>query len=156
MKEYANQLLLQMFSDYVGSGYKRMHVINEPEGNYNFTAQDVVKYMENMGYIKHPLYKLNNISCMIELGGIEEADPTYFENHIMTVLECMYTTNTRQNINVVLQFPKEHLERSMDVGALMQRRNLIQAVQTTGAGHVAEISPQGRVYYEENQARFLN
>lgn len=156
MREHVDEILSEMFADYVNSGYKKVHVISPPDRNANYTTEDVVKYMSDMGYVKMPMYRPGNVTCMLDTGGIEHIEPSYFDNHIMTVLEYFYRTNTRQNISAILQFPKEHLERSMEIGAVMERRRLIQAVQATHSGYVAEISAHGRIHYEDNQAEFLD
>jgi hypothetical protein len=145
-----------MYSAYVGKGYKTIHIIYAPDEEVNFTAEDVVKYMANLGYVNHAMYRPGSPSCMLDAHGIEHIEPTYFEKNIMVVLERLYTTNSRQNINELLQFPPEHLDRSNEVAKVMEQRDLIQAVQVTRFGYVAEISPNGRDYYERKKAEFLN
>lgn len=156
IRDYADLLLNEMLSDYIGRGYKQMLTINPPAEEVNFTAEDVVKYMANLGYVIHEMYRPGAPSCMLGTGGIEHIDPTYFESHIAIILEVLYNTGGRHNINALLQFPKEHLDRSNEIAKLMQDRGLIQTVQVNHLGYTAEISPQGRDYYEQNRAEFLN
>lgn len=156
MIEQINKILSDMYTDYIAEGFKPTYEIKEPEANAGYTAEQIVRYMAEHGYVKDPVYRPGRITCTLDLGGIEQADPDYFTDHIDKVVIDLYQNRKRDNIHAILGFPDNHLERSFDIGTIMQHRRLLSAVQTTGAGQIAELSPDGIVYCEERQAEFLD
>ncbi len=155
MLEHINLILLDMFNYYIVKGVKPNREIKEPEPKAGYTAQQLVQYMVAQGWVKNPKYRPGKITCTLDIGGIEQADPDYFTNHIDKVITCLYQERARMNIHDILDFPSSHLERSMDIVSSIERRQLLYAVQVTGGGQIAEISPQGIVYYESRKADFM-